>query len=668
MPESARRLAAIMFTDLVGFTSLSQRDESLALSVLDEQRRLLRPMFNKHGGREVKTIGDAFLIDFPSALSAVKCAYEIQKTTRDINSSFPEARRVWLRIGVHLGDVVESEGDISGDAVNVASRIESLADSGGVCLTRQVYDQVHNKFEMSLVNLGAKQLKNVNAPTEIFKMVMPWEEQVRGYSDELDARRIVVLPFVNMSPDPNDAYFADGVTDEIISIASNVSGMSVISRTSAMGYKGTTKNVKEIGRELGVGSVLEGSFKKAGNKIRITAQLINTSNDSHVWAQSYDRDLDDVFAVQTDIATQVADSLKARILPGERQRIEKPPTSNTDAYSLYLKGRHFWNERTEKSVRTALIYFEKAAERDPNFALALVGIADCYGVLVGHGYVTPLEGLANAKDYLTKALEIDEGLGEAHATLGNILHLQWNWSEAQREFERSLELSPGYATAHHRYSALLATRGRIQEALAEIEKARQLDPNSLIILTAKSSYFYFARDYDKSIEVGEKVLEMDPNFLPGILNIFASYIAEKRLVEAEALIPKGVNVVLKGLGLIPKGSGLIPRSMTRVLRRMGLIPRGMGLLAHAYGKLGKLAETRKTLAEAERADEREYTFALHIAMAHYYLGETELTFKWLDRAVAQKDPGLIFLKVDPEYDPLRGNPKFVDLLKKVGLD
>src|SRR5207245_8522049 len=232
LPEAHRRLAAIMFTDLVDFTALSQRNESLALSVLDEQRELLRPMFNNHGGREVKTIGDAFLVDFPSALNAVKCAYEIQKSTRELNNSLPEERRVLLRIGVHLGDIVESQGDISGDAVNVASRIESIADRGGVCLTRQVYDQVQNKFQLPLRSLGAKSLKNLRAPIEVFKMVMPWEEAMMEETVELDSRRVAVLPLKNMSPDPNDEYFADGMTEELITTLSGVRDLTVIARTS----------------------------------------------------------------------------------------------------------------------------------------------------------------------------------------------------------------------------------------------------------------------------------------------------------------------------------------------------------------------------------------------------------------------------------------------------
>ena len=632
-----------MFTDMVGYTALGQRNESLSLALVEEQRKVIRPVLARHNGREVKTMGDAFLVEFPNALDAVRCAYDIQRAIREFNLSLATEKRIHLRIGVHVGEVVESQGDISGDAVNVASRIEPLADDGGVCITRQVHDHVHNKLDLQLSSLGQRSLKSVSEPMEVYRVVMPWEKETPGSSVHLGARRIAVLPFVNMSPDPSDLYFADGITEEIISIASNVSGLSVISRTSVMGYKGTTKKIREIGRELEVGSVLEGSFRRSGNKIRVTTQLINVNDDSHLWAQSYDRNLDDVFAVQSDIAKQVAEALKVRILPDERHRIEKAPTESTEAFLLYLKGRYHWSERTESGLGKAIQYFEKAIEKDPKFALAYDGIAESYVILVNHGYVSSTKGHPKVKEYLTKALELDEGLGEAHATLGGLLaDSQWAWDQAEKEFQRALALNPSYATAHHWYALILANTGKLREGLDEIEMARSLDPNSLQILSAKGVILYYMHEYGKAARIQEEVLQNDPNFLPGIANLFAPYCELRMHGEAAALVARYMSLVNNSAPTL-------------------------GPQAQCYARLGKTAEARVALKEAERLGGNEFTSPLSIAMAHYYLGEVELAFEWFERAFEQKDSGLVSLKVDPEYDPLRGDPRFRRLLKNVGL-
>jgi len=279
-----------MFTDMVGYTALGQKNESLSIVLVEEQRRVIRPILTKHAGREIKTIGDAFLVEFPNAVDAVRCAYDIQRAVREFNLSLASDKRIHLRVGVHVGEVVESQGDILGDSVNVASRIEPLAEDGGVCITRPVYDLVKNKVDIPLSSMGQKSLKNVAEPMEVYKMVLPWEKETMSSPAQLNKNRVAILPFVNMSPDPNDEYFADGITEEMISTVSGISGLSVISRTSVMGFKGTTKKITEIGNELGAGSILEGSFRKAGNKVRVTAQLIDVGRDSHVWAQNYDRD------------------------------------------------------------------------------------------------------------------------------------------------------------------------------------------------------------------------------------------------------------------------------------------------------------------------------------------------------------------------------------------
>ncbi len=341
MSQTVRRLAAIMFTDIVGYTALGQKDESLSLVIVNEHRKLLRPIFARHDGREVKTMGDAFLVEFGSALDAVRCAYDIQRASREFNISLPDEKRIHLRVGVHLGDVVNDQGDISGDAVNVASRIEPLAEDGGVCLTRQVYDHVQNKFELPLASLGSKSLKNLAAPLEVYKMVMPWDEAKAIPSVRPDKTRIAILPFASISPDPEDAYFADGMTEELISTMSKISGLVVIARTSVMSYKGGQKKVSEIARELEVGTVLEGSVRKAGDRLRITLQLIDPQTSGHLWAESYDRELKDVFAVQSDISKTVAETLKVQLLSRERATFENKQPVNPDAHAFYLKGRFY---------------------------------------------------------------------------------------------------------------------------------------------------------------------------------------------------------------------------------------------------------------------------------------------------------------------------------------
>ena len=397
-----------MFTDMVGYTSLGQRDESLSLALVGEQRKLLRPILARHNGREVKTIGDAFLIEFSSALDAVRCAYDIQRATREFNISLPSEKRIHLRVGVHLGDVVESLGDISGDAVNVASRIEPLAEDGGVCLSRQVYDHVHNKFELPLASLGIKELKNVDTPIEVYRMNMPWEGEKTVQSAQLDSNRIAVLPFVNMSPDPNDEFFADGLTEELITRLYEVKGLEVIARTSVMNYKKKEQNITQIGRELNVGTVIEGSIRKAGNRIRVAAQLIDTNTLGHLWASTYDRNLDDIFAIQTDIAMKVAGSAHAAI-KGTAAGVQAPETTDIEAYTDFLRGNQLLHSAASESWKDAVRFFENAVARDQSFARAYVGLAQCYQLLGNNGLLPFAEGVSKAKVPLKKALRTERG-------------------------------------------------------------------------------------------------------------------------------------------------------------------------------------------------------------------------------------------------------------------
>jgi len=637
-----RRLAAIMFTDLVGFTALSQRNESVALSVLSEQRELLRPVFIRHDGREVKTIGDAFLVEFPSALSAVKCAYEIQKITREFNNSLPEERRVHLRIGIHLGDVVESQGDISGDAVNVASRIESLADSGGVCLTRQVYDQVQNKFELPLISLGTRLLKNVSSSMEVYKMVMPWDATVAALSGRRDASRIAILPFANISPDPADEYFSDGMTDELIAVLSKIGGLRVVARTSVMRFKGEKATANRIGQELKVGSLIEGSVRKSKDQVRITVQLVDTESEEQLWTETYNRNLQDIFSVQSDIAQQVAKALEVRLGVRENSALRREQTQNPEAYSFYLKGRHRWNLRSENEINRAIKYFEEAIGRDPGYALAYAGLADCYSILGYYAFRRPVAVYPRAKELAEKALSLNESIAEPHASLGEVLmQYFFDWKKAGSELDRALELNPSYATAHFWRATHHMALGRTDDSLTQVRKAVELDPLSMIILTDAARNLYLARRYDEAINQYQRSLDVDPNFP----------IAHKGLAEVYAQIGKYDEAVSE----IERAIALSGRSIF-ILDDLGYI----------YARAGKREDARKVLEDLDKLANDEYVPSYGRAVICAALGNKEDAMNWLEKAYDERN-FLVYLKVDPAFDTLRKEERFLSLLDKMGL-
>ncbi len=583
------------------------------------------------------------MVEFPSALNAVKCAYDIQSSTRGSNSSLPEERRTLLRIGVHLGDIVESRGDISGDAVNVASRIESLADSGGVCLTRQVYDQVQNKFELPLTSLGPKSLKNVTSSIEVYKMVMPWDGARTIASAEHDTRRIAILPFANISPDPADEYFSDGMTDELISVLSKLKGLRVVARTSAMRFKGEKATASRIGQELKVGSLIEGSVRKAKDRVRISVQLVDTQSEEQLWAETYDRDFQDVFSVQTDIAQRVAGALELRLGVRESSALEQQQTQNPEAYAFYLKGRYHWNSRAEDEVNRAIKYFEEAIGRDPKYALAYVGLADCHSVLGFYGYRRPSVVFPRAKELAEKALLLDDSLAEAHASIGSpLMQYYFDWKRAGSELDRALELNPSYATAHMWRATHHTALGRFDDALAQVRRAVELDPLSMIILTDMGKDLYLARRYDEAIDQYKKSLQVDANFA----------IAHKGL--AEVYVQKGMND--EAVAEIEKAIKLSGRRSIFILDDLGYI----------YARAGKRDDAMKMLEDLDRIAADEYVPAYCRVVFYAALGDKEKALTWLEKAYEERS-FLVYLKVDPAFDTIRKEKRFVTIQEKMGL-
>ena len=632
-----------MFTDMVGYTALGQRNESLSLALVEEQRKLIRPILTRYNGREVKTMGDAFLVEFHNALDAVRCAYDIQRATREFNIPISPESRIHLRIGLHLGDVVESHGDISGDAVNVASRIEPLSEDGGVCLTRPVYESTHNKLDVPMVSIGVKTLKNVSDPMEVYKMTLPWEQTSSTETRSYPTNRVAILPFRSMSPDPNDEFFAEGITEEIISTASGISGLSVISRTSVMGYKGTAKRVREIGKELEAGSILEGSLRKAGNRIRVTAQLIDVASDKHLWAQNYDRSLDDIFEVQSDVAKQVADALRVRILSPEKQRIEKRPTESTTAYTLYLKGRHLWNSRRLDEMKRAMECFELAVHEDPSFALGYVGQADCAILLQWYWGIDPSENLTKAKEMAEMALQLDPDLAEAHATLGFAYHEEYEHHRAEEEFRKAIGMKPSYTMAHVWYSMLLEAELRWDEALKEAEKAVELDPLTGLTIRNLGICYYLRKEFRKAVEKLRIAVELGHEGARAYL--FFAYGMARMYDQMEK----------EGEAWARYDQDTFP---------------GIRTLVDAYGAYlrGDKETVRRLLPELEAHPKETGTGAWDSAVLHFFLGDVDKGFEWLERAYSRRERYIVYIRSSWDLDGVRDDPRYLDLVKRLGLD
>ena len=629
-----------MFTDIVGYTALTQQKESEALQVLEEHRELLRPIFSKHRGREVKTIGDAFLVEFGSALEATLCAVDVQNSVHSLN--LERGGKLQVRIGIHVGDVVHQGDDVLGDAVNISSRIYPLAEPGGVCISEQVYDQVRNKCDLPFTSLGPKTLKNVDTPVEVFKVTMPWEQSASGGAASYPSNRIAVLPFISMSTNPDDAFFADGMTEEIISTVSGISGLDVISRTSVMGYRGTTKKVEEIGRELKVGSVLEGSFRKAGNRIRVTTQLIEVAKDRHLWAQNYDRNLDDVFEVQSDVAKQVAEALRVKILTPEMERIERRPTESTVAYTLYLKGRQLWNNRGPDDLKKAIEYFKLSIHEDPHFALGYAGLADCCIMLRNDWGIDIEANLERTKTMVAKALELDPGLAEAHTTKGMVLLCEFDFRHAEDEFKKAIDLKPSYATAHQWYMHVLGPQMRWDEALEQIEKALELDPLSPIVINNYGLFYYWKREHAKAIAPFSRAAELGMKGAHGDLAFAYGYL--KRFDDMTREADTFVELV--------HFSYPLARLITDTYA--------------AYFKDDKQT-VRKLLPELEAHYEEPGLGAYVVALLYFYLGDKDKGFQWLERSYLRKE-ATMYIRLEPDLDSVRSDPRYLDLLKRLGLN
>jgi adenylate cyclase len=691
---SHRALAAIMFTDMVGYTALAQRNDKLALELLEEHRRLLREIFPRFHGTEIKTIGDGFLVEFHSALEAAECAIEIQRALSKRNADVPIERRIEIKIGVHIGDVVHRNRDVYGDGVNIASRIEPLAGPGGICVSMDVERQIRNTLEARFQKLAPTELKNISMPMDLFRIILPWEEQspivaqtetesprasrkflwtaialvfalmigvgwwwserprrtpaspalttASSAAAEIPAKSIAVLPFENLSRDPDNAYFVEGIQDEILTRLSKIADLKVISRTSTQKYKSAPDNLRDVARQLGVANILEGSVQRSNDRVRVNVQLINALNDAHLWADTYDRQLTDIFAVESEIAKMIAETLQAKLTGSEKAMIAAQPTNDTTAYELYHKGRSLWEKRSGDNLPKAIAFYEQAIAHDPKYALAYAGLANSYVLLPLYFSVPQRDAMAKAREAALKALQIDPNLAEAHNALGKILNFDdLDLAGAEREFQRAIELQPNNATAHQWYgNGPLDSLGRFDEAIAETKRAVELDPLSTIINTDRAYPLYYAHRYDEAMTQAKKTVELDPGFF------YSRQI----------------------LGMILQAKGDLPGAVAEFekARQLSGDPLHLALLAVAKTKMGDKNIAQQALAEIDKVNQNRQGLAYDRALVCLAIGNKDEALRWLEQGYADRDgANLSWINVELMLDPLRGEPRFEALVQKV---
>ena len=644
-----RKLAAIMFTDMVGYSALAQHNEALAITLLDEHRRILRSLFPQFHGREIETTGDGFLVEFASALEAAECAVRIQRALAERNHAAAPESQILIRIGLHVGDVVFRDDHVIGDGVNIAARIEPLAEPGGVCISRQVFDLVHNKLPHELVTMGQTALKNIAAPVEVFQIFIPGSSSTtaavtsnRASATGQKPKSIAVLPFVNMSPDRENEFLSDGIAEDLITALSRINDLHVPARTSAFAFKGRNEDIRKIGKQLNVATVLEWSVRKAGNRLRITAQLVKVADGFHLWSERYDREMKDVFEIQDEITQAIVAALRVELSKEEEARRPKRPTASTDAYQLYLKGRECWNQRG-LGLKKALHYFELALMEDPAYALAYSGVADSYSLLGYYGYVYPKEAGERGIAAAGKALELDPDLAEAHTSLGGLaFFLLGDLPRGEAEYKKAIALNPTYVPARYWYAMYLSALCRHDEAEAQMQRALDLDPLSFLVHTIHGWVLVSAKKFLPAIASLQKSLITHPQFPLTHVVLGHALAAQGQPAEARVHFQKAVDFSARA-------------------------PWTLSTLGYGYALSGQPEKARQVLEELEQRSKQAYVSSWWRAFLHMALGEHEAALDSLERAFESHDTWVMFTNSYFGFDPLRANSRFQELLRKIGL-
>ena len=601
--RTQRRLAAILAADVVGYSRLMQTDEAGTLATLKSRRtEVLQPLVTQHHGRIVKLMGDGVLVEFASAVDAVECAVQLQKAMEAANAGLPQDRRIVLRIGINLGDVMVEGGDLYGDGVNIAARVESLAEPGGVFVSQTVFNHVRGKVRVGFEDLGHQVLKNLAEPVRIFRISGAPIAFVANKGPWPSKSSIAVLPFTNMSGDPEQEYFSDGITEDIITDLSKISALAVIARNTSFQFKGKSVDVPQIARQLKVSHVLEGSVRKAGGRVRIAAQLIDGASGEHVWAERYDRNMSDIFALQDEISEAIVKALKLKLLPEEREAIERRSTTNSEAYKLYLMARHYSVMGTLRHQRVIVRMCRRALEIDSNYARAWALLAIVLSIQrLGD---EPVEGGMDAAE---RALALDPSLPDAHAAKGRVL----------------------------------TGLGRYDEAVGELETALSLDPESYEANAAAGRCAVVMHRHDDAIEYLEKAAQVYPTDFWALGMAVQAYEAKGDQAGAK-------SAARRALGRIEKIVATEPDHGTAT---------GFGVSA-----LVTLGETDRAMEWAERAlllDPDNSNLHYNLSCSMVKAGRTDRALELLAGVLKRIQPdGLRWVKVDTDLDPICDDSRF----------
>lgn len=667
-----------MFTDIVGFSAIAQRDEALALKLLDEHQILARGIFPDFGAREVKTIGDAFMLEFSSALDAVECGVAIQVAMHDRNAAAEEGETFQARIGVHLGDVVEKGGDLFGDGVNIAARVEPLSPHGGIAVSQQVYDQVVNKLELGMRKMSTRKMKNIERVVEVYEVIMPWEavaeappeagpppalpveappaaEEVPPREEEapapealaFDKRMIAVLPLVNELGEERDEFISDSVTEALIMALSPLARLKIISWDSAIYYKKTEKDLRTIGQELRAGTLVKGSVKIIAGQLDLDLAMVEPNSQSSFWTRKYISDLRDVPGMFVSIAREISKQLGIELHEWEASRIERQGTSIPQARIFYLKARNFINMRNSQDTQRAIDFFMRALMHDSAYALAHVGIAEGNNFLGLLGRIPPnqlaMHTIPGAWSASQKALELDPFLAEAHASLGtSTLIFSYDIVGAQRHLKQAVEFKGGCAGAHQWYALALAVGGRFEECMVELQAAAAFDPASPLTFITRAMIRFMAREYAWAIEIAEEAIREHPQLWPAFLL----------------------------LGMSKEASGDAPGAVEDLNRAGELSERNPLVLAatsHALATAGKPDEARGVLAEMEALCAGRFVSSYYFALGHLGLKEYDKALTCLEQAYDEQLSFLMFMNPTWLLDPIRSHERFEALFQKTGL-